>query len=228
MSRQRKNIIFLIVTLAVLGGLAGVYFWRQNADAKAEVEAAAQPTEEPVNLRVIERGEGAAEVTQIEYINEHGSVKFSPKQVDGERDWYFTDYPNVPVNQSTADSMAYFATAFTASSLMLEKAENLAEYGLGPEASRAVATYADGGMEVIRVGSQTPDRSYYYMMVEGNPALYLLNSTTGERFSFTYSDVVDRAVPAINKDSYEYILINERGREPVEFDFIDHSSGPSV
>jgi hypothetical protein len=180
MGRQQKNIILAVVALVILGALVGVYLWQQNEARKAEAEAAAQPTEAPVSLKLIEHTQ--EEIEKIEFINEHGSYVLLPRTVDeSTTEWYLQDYPDIALNQSTASSQTLFARALNASSKVLDTVDNTTEYGINPSDARAIATYKDGSTEVVHVGKMTPDQRSYYLMVEGDPALYLLSSGAGAR-----------------------------------------------
>ncbi len=127
MGRQQKNIILLCAALVVLGALVGVFIWQQNVQRQAETEAAAQPTEEPVNLKLIEHSQD--EIVKVEFFNEKGSFTMLPRIVDEAVEWYIEEYPELALNTSTASSQTLFARALNASSLMLETLSNPTEYG---------------------------------------------------------------------------------------------------
>jgi hypothetical protein len=246
MGRQQKNIIFAVAALIVLGGLIGVYFWQQAAQKEADTLAAAEPTEEPVNLKLIEHtappseapAEGTDTATQvteapsdgpvhtkegvvkIEFINESGSYVILPRIVDDATEWYLEADPDLVLDQTTMNSQTLFSRALTATSRLQESVEDTAEYGINPSSARAIATYADGSTEVVHVGKKTPDQNNYYVMVEGNPALYLLSNGAGARYFNRIGDIVDKSLPVINTEFIDYFLIAERGKPTIEFDFV--------
>ncbi|MCL1878531.1 MAG: DUF4340 domain-containing protein [Defluviitaleaceae bacterium] len=92
---------------------------------------------------------------------------------------------------------------------------DLADFGLAPPALTAEAIFYDDTRNRIHLGSRTADLQFYFAMVEGDPAIYLINAVLGERLLYTVGDMIDLSLPAMDISEAEYIRIAVRGAEPI-------------
>jgi hypothetical protein len=212
MGRQVKNIITLAVTLLIIGGLAGVYIW-QTSRPEPEPEPAA-PAREPAII-LIDREE--ADVVSVRFTAQgHDMTMLSREDEFGAIEWVIADAPDTPIAQFSAREMIRSAYYLSVEEKLFDAVDNPAEYGVGNNI-KAEVTYKDGTTAVIHVGNMTPSHERFYMMLEGDPGLYLLFTYFGNRYLYTADDLIDKNTPPIDVNGAEYLLINQRGKKPVEF-----------
>jgi outer membrane biosynthesis protein TonB len=96
---------------------------------------------------------------------------------------------------------------------------NPADYGLDDPAATITCRLKDGSSLILRVGMQSPAKDYYYVMLEGDPAVYMISATTGDRAFKTAGQLLDKSIPTIAAESIEYIYIAQKGKKPIEFDY---------
>ncbi len=75
----------------------------------------------------------------------------------------------------------------TARQILLEQVAGREQYGLAPASlTLTVTTYTDAQVRLY-IGRQTPDNMAYYVQLDGDPRLYLVNQYTLQPF-FTWID----------------------------------------
>jgi hypothetical protein len=218
MGRQRKNLFMLIAAVLVIGGLAGVYFWQEHT-ARQIPAAETDPLDLLAgNIILIDRAE--EDIVSVRFTNNdgHDLTLFSATDEYGDIIWAIEEVPDAPIIQSSAREMVRAFHYLSAEAQVFEVVENPADFGIGANIT-ATATYTDGSRNTIFVGSLTPAHDRFYMMLEGDPGLYLLYTYFGNRYLNTADDLYDRNLPHIVLDGAEYLLISERGTEPIEFAF---------
>jgi hypothetical protein len=216
MSRQRKNLIGLITAIVLIGGLGGIYAWSNHTQEIIE--------EEPFdllssNIILIDRLERDIVAVRFTDNISHDMTLFSYMDDYDNILWAVEAAPDAPIIQSMAREMVRAFSFLSAEDRVFDEVENPADFGIG-ENITATALYTDGSTHTIHVGRLTPSHERFYMMLEGDPALYLLYTYYGTRYLNTMDDLFDRNLPQIVLDGAEYILINERDAEPIEFTFI--------
>jgi hypothetical protein len=95
----------------------------------------------------------------------------------------------------------------------LESTDDLAAFGFDPPQATARIRYIDGSEAVMHLGFTTPDGDHYYIMREGDPAVYLINRNAGDRYLFTLDDLIYKRMPLIDAHRLEYAYIINDGHE---------------
>lgn len=210
MSKSSKKMITLGLLVIVLGGLASFYLMgTQEEEAEPEAPVSATQT-----VRLTEQSE--AELIRAAFVSDaHSFTIEASEDEDGRITWIYAGSPEVELEQSAMRNMMRDVFLLSAADTVLETADDPAAYGIG----RVVVTgyFRDGSQDVIRLGMMTPDRSRFYVMVDGDPALYLINAISGERLSQGISDLVAREIPLINPTQLRHLYVGERGRPSLEF-----------
>jgi len=206
---KKKQIISLAVAVVLLGGLTAMYF---SLNAQQEYTA---PTPESPIVQLVSRAE--AELERVVFNTpEHSFVIAAESVPGGGTSWIYTNDRSILLNQRDARDMVRNIVTLTASERFLEEVENPADFGIGAD-TWAEARFTDGTRKTIRAGLFTPARNQAYLMVDGDPALYLVPAIIGERFSWGLDRIIDRSIPQINLQQVEFLYINERGRPPLQF-----------
>jgi hypothetical protein len=136
-----------------------------------------------------------------------------------EIEWRIENHETAPINTTTVNDMARLGFSLTAAEKIADSGD-VKEFGLDQPRGRITALYTDGSSEIINVGVQTPAKDYYYAMREGDPAIYMIYTTTGERIFKNLGDLLDTTIPALTADTLEYVLIKQKGKDPIEFDYL--------
>jgi len=216
MSKTTKQLITLGVAVILLGGLVAVYFGleaRQAREAAAAAEAA-ETEESPFQLmRLVDQSE--ANLERATFTTDEYSFTIEAVENDGRITWVYTGNRDVELEQPDARNMMRDVFLLNATDMVLETVSDPAEYGIG----RLVVTgyFRDGSQEVIRVGMMTPDHNRFYAMVDGDPALYLINAVSGNRLTQHVSELVARGIPFIEGVLLTRLYIRERDRNTLEF-----------
>ena len=220
MKKTTRQLITLSVLIVVLGGLAAAYFGvgaqqERQAAAAAEAEAAEVPA--PATNRLISKTE--SDLLRVDFVSQQGG-NFTIESVedeDGRITWVYAGDHSILLNQSNTRSMMRDIFALNAVETVIESVDNPEEYGIGQVV--ATAYFRDGEREVVRIGSMTPDHNRFYMMLDGDPALHLINAVAGGRLNQGVMDLVERSFQPVEPLVMTQLVIRERGRDPIEFAF---------
>lgn len=113
---------------------------------------------------------------------------------------------------STAQVLAMerYATGLSAKEKVAASADDLAQYGLDAPGMTVAIGYRDGTREALTFGGPTPTGIGYYLMREGDPAVYIVAYTVYEAFHRPLSELEQS-----KEEKAEYADLNaEAGAEP--------------
>lgn len=165
MKRGLKRLfeILLIIALAVLVGVFALRSWRSAHADNTEPDSAVRPTE--------------GSISAITYGNESSTLGFA---LDDEGQWYWTEYPDYPLDSTKIETLAEELSAF--SPALVTKAadeDTLDDAGLTTPGYTLHAGYTDGSTMSFEVGAATDEGSYYmrYSEEERSGELYLIDKS---------------------------------------------------
>ncbi|MCL2527256.1 MAG: DUF4340 domain-containing protein [Defluviitaleaceae bacterium] len=220
--KEKKGFISLAVAVLVVVGMVGLLFWQRNREPAPEEYVPAAP---PQVIRLVDRQE--AEVTKIVFADDDGTHTLVP-YIDDEGQiqwrWEGADYVlHLPFASNKARaSFNLFSNQIIHEDIHEVPDLRLEEFGF----SRLVVTahYNDGTTKNLYMGGPTPDFVGYFMMVEGNPGLYVISRSNGDRLLQGLEDMLCTALPFWDAETADYVLLVERGRDPIEFSRVDHET----
>ena len=233
-----KRGVTLLVCLVLLGGLIGAYFYLGNHPKE---EAA--PSESPdKTVKLIDKQKW--EIESIHFSSKGNDLTIlsvvlptqtpmpTPSPVPDEPTPSETPTPSPTptpgisftvagfedevLDYSSIDNMARLAYSLSAAEKVSDNG-NPKDFRLNPPDGEINVKYTDGSEKTIYVGMQTPTKDYYYFMVKGDPAIYMVTTTVGERAFFGAGNILSKALPAISSDALEYVYIQVKGKDTVEF-----------
>jgi len=211
MSRKIQRIFTLSLTAIVIVIMAGLYFW-QARQVTEEIAEEIPST----SVALIQREE--SEVAEISFYSE-GVRTFLTPFTDGWGmiQWSYSGAPDYNLLTHLTRDKGRPSWIITAVDTAHENSEELelALFGLEPPAITVESTFHDGSRHTLHLGSQTANLQHYFLMVDDDPAIYLINAILGERLLYTASDMLDMSLPAIRVDEAEYIRIAERDSAPI-------------
>lgn len=216
---MKRQLTTIIVSVVLVAALTLTYFIVQNKRASDELANAEDPTltsteAEPIVL--IDKSKSDIEKVVIE--NEKGVMTFIPKVKTDENDtedWVLTEYPELPLTNYSVSSIMTSFYYLSPSEKLVDNADNPSEFGFDSPAV-ATATYNDGSTEKILVGNKTPTGDFYYIMREGDPAVYLLIETYGDRFYSGYNEIAKKSMDQINLSTLYYVYVSEKDNTELE------------
>jgi hypothetical protein len=122
--------------------------------------------------------------------------------------WWASDSPAAPLDGSRLDELLSSFSDLTAERTIDENPTDLGQYGLAPARARVEGSLSDGTAKVFFLGDLAPTGNSYYLRVEGDPKVYTIWRSIGERFHWTLKDLRDRTIaPAINPDEITYLRL---------------------
>ena len=208
MSRKIKRIVSACVVLVLVVVMGGLYFWQTRVvDADEPVEVASANT----NVRLILRDESEVSTVRF-YADETQSSMTTYVNEDGHLRWLIDGGDEYTLNHHRVQDKARVAWMLTALDTAHEDTSgiNLSDFGLDPPALTVYVTYEDGSEHVVRVGIQSPDLRYYFVMIDDDPAMYLISSFVAERMMIGIGDMLDVSFPTFDMEFVEYIRIARR------------------
>ncbi len=133
------------------------------------------------------------------------------------RSWRASDSPAVLLDGSKIDELASSFSNLTAERTVDDTPTDLGQYGLAPARARVEGSVSDGTGKTFLLGDLTPTGNSYYLRVEGDPKVYTVWRSVGERFHWTLKDLRDRTIaPAINPEEITYLRVARAGGSVVE------------
>ena len=239
MKRKRS----LIILVAVLAVLAGVYAYLSNRPQKDDTPEDAEPSIEISKLDLDKIAEVTLnnskekeltfekEIITVEETEEPKDKEDSDKEKADETSepktetvWKNTTYIPVKLDQSKVEDLTRTFSALTAEDLVEENPKDLSIYGLDKPAATGTAILDDGTKVVLYLGNKTAEGNTYYLMKDGDPKVYTVWSNHGERLSSSLSDFRDKSLPQIDTTAMTYLYLAGEGREEMEIKQTDDQS----
>lgn len=166
-TKKKKKGIQLILLLCVILALGAVYLLVDRRQTGKEDRQKAQEEELDLYETRITR------VKRVRLENEYYDMTLIK---DEEEDlWHREGREDFEVSHRRMTAVLSAVMKITASNRVAETVENLAEYGLTDPIARVTVESEDGNISFV-VGGRAPMIDTFYFMVEGDPALYTVNS----------------------------------------------------
>ncbi len=209
--RKKRNAVTLLSLLVILAALIGVYYWYRNRPEDSEDTT---KDSEKIELIMIDQ----EQLVRLHYIYDDADLILVK---DGDT-WKSEAEPDRPIDQDHVSSMIGYIDDLTASKLITEAPENLADFGLDKPTSYLQGTLADGSTVTLKVGNKVSTGDGYYAMVNEDNTVYMIANYIGN--SFQYSNLEMTAVPdtlSIDAASIKHITIDLRDGEDFELLYDD-------
>lgn len=189
---KKRNVIILIAILALLSG-SYIYISyhpvKKNTGGEQNKIELVKWDAGKINKIVLNSDKGTLE------LNKNGDT------------WTAKGYESIKLSQQTVQGIASTFATLAADKVIDDNPKDLNQYELSPAKSSAAFTLADGSRKNMLLGSKTPQGDSYYMMMEGDPKLYLLSSTSGDMFNYGIADLRDRNIFTADASALNYIKI---------------------
>jgi hypothetical protein len=199
--RRRWTLIAVFAALAVLVGVLVILKVKPNT-----TEATTESTS--IEIPKIEDDKIAAVVLK----NANGGFSISKKQSA------WTASPaSITLDENSVAGLTSAFGYITIQSLVDENPTDLAQYGLSKPQATAILTSTDGTMITYLLGDKSPTGASYYFQVQGDPKVYTVYTSVGERMLWKITDLRGKTLtPAINADEITYFRIREQNGAVIE------------
>jgi len=216
MRAQAKKSIYMTIVVLLILGLGAIYIWQISQDDEDEEDTSS------LFIELIDREE--TDVTRIVFTTTDGSEELLPVEArDGSIVWEVdTAFLLNPVR---VWDKARSAWGLNAQSIAHENALelDLGEFGFNPPLLTKDVYYEDGSHNVIRVGGKTSDMNFHFVMINDDPAMYLVSTFAVNRMLLELGDMLDTALPAFDIHEARFVQISQRGNEDIIFSMADGS-----
>jgi len=220
----KKQIITASVAFVILAALVLTYIFVQKNRETAVTDTPVDTTADTGNNTIVMISRKKSDITKVTLVNEKGVFTLLPSEdEDGEIVFYLEEYPGLALNKSVVDAIITPMFYLSPYEKLLDNTSSPAEFGfdLSGDTPPAYtkAEYTDGSTETVLIGRQTPGGDFYYTMREGDPEVYLLIPSYGNRFHNGLNEIIDKSLPQIDFAYMYYIYINEKGGNETELKF---------
>jgi len=198
MSKKTKTIIAVLGAVLLLG--VG-YYWSLNR--KNNSLPAYQPYTPPATLGNLD----ASDIVKIEA----PGITLEKNGEFWELGYYEGEIPpgGIALDQQRILSMTYALANVWTELLVDEEPEDISVYGLDEPSARLVVTASSGQKAVFILGNLTPSRLSYYIMQEGDPAVYSIASYLGGYIQLDLDTLRQRyIIPYIQPEELELFVID--------------------
>jgi hypothetical protein len=202
--RKKRNAITMVSLLLALAVLIGVYLWYINRDV---TEDTADTTTETISLGSVD----TEQISTLHYIGKDADLTF----ILQENVWISKDEPDRPINQDNVSNMINAITDITATRLVTEAPEDLAEFGLAEPAGYLQAVQKDGTVVTLQIGDQVIGASGYYALVNDDNKVYMVTTSCGTALEYTNLEMtqVQAATEITAENIYHLDISNRDGKD---------------
>jgi hypothetical protein len=200
-----------LVWAAVLLVLAAFYYFYEIAGEKKRQEATRQ---QELLLHF-----AADEVTEVTIQRPTETIT----AVKREGHWQLTAPFSTPGDGQKYRELIRHLATLRYQRLVEERPETLAPFGLEtPTVTLHVRVDAQTPPHVLRLGEKSPTGNGYYVHVEGQPAVYLVSTTTGDVLTPSLYDLRDKTVMAFDPADVQAVHVGFATHPPVILHRQDH------
>ena len=211
--RKKRNAITLVSLLLALAALIGVYVWYSNKPAKDNSDTATST----IDLATVD----TTKLSSLHYIKDDADITLVQK----DDSWISQDEPDRPINQDYVKAILTAINDIKADRVIMEKPDNLADYGLAEPVASLQATMTDGTTVTVKIGNATSDSKGYYGMVNDDGKVYLLPVEMGSALQYNNTQMTAVITgPEITAANISHITITNRDGQDFDLNYIDDKS----
>lgn len=203
MNKQKKQFVVVVILMAVyIIGYFGVgKFYKNQEEKESENKEATAIT--AFELKDYEK------ITAFNYITNGTSITLT-KDSDGK--WHDSSDASVNISKDSVETDMLAKLVSVTADEKIAKKDDVSQYGFTiddngnviAETNTIALTDEDNTTYTLYIGKENPyDTSKYYMMVEGDDNIYLVDSDIQTAFSKNISDITETTTEAATQESTE-------------------------
>ncbi len=108
---------------------------------------------------------------------------------------------------------------------LAEIRKHLPEMGLEPPKISVTVRYQDGREDLLQLGNNVPETTYYYYRWSGSQKVYMCDEGVYEAFSYTAAMLLPVNQPILQKSLIDQVVIRARGQNSMELQLSTDSAG---
>ena len=173
----------LLIATGFLVALSGLVFWSNRDKAKPEGKPAADA---PPKILSVEEGE----LTQLALKRKDGTETIVKKTAAGK--WQLAAPKQVATDNESVIQITNVFSSLASDRVVEEKTTDLASFGLNAPSLEVTLTKKDGKTLKLMVGDETPAGGSVYVMLAGDPRVFLMSSSLKGSMDKTWPDLRDK------------------------------------
>jgi hypothetical protein len=181
MKREKKLLLLVAVFAVVVAGYAILSRFAPKEEKAGE--------ESDVSIQVAAMD--SSSVAQLTWTYSGETITLEHVK-DG---WSYPEDAHFPLDQTKAGEMVKAVSSVNATRV-IDDAADLSEYGLDQPSCTVTSKLSDGGSIKLNVGNKNDVTGEYYLQVDGDQKVYLVDESIKSAFSYTLMDMVAKeAIP---------------------------------
>lgn len=182
----KQFVVTIIILAACVVGYIGVDYYSREQKQNAEEESAKKAKE---NTVVIYERESVDNITGIAYVVDENTIMLLK---DESGNWIYSEDTSANLAEDTIESAMLTNLIYVSSDEVIEKPEDVKQYGFDNPTNKIVISNSDGTTSTFIIGAQNEfDTSKYYMMLEGDDNVYVIDSVIPNAFSKTVDELLE-------------------------------------
>lgn len=218
-----KKVTKIAVCVIALAALTALYFFASDKidDNNDTVE---ENTEEN-DFKLIQKS--SADVINLKLNSADGILEFNKGDVseNGDIVWNVKGYEDYIFNQDNINSLIKNSSELTADDLITDSPENLGDYGLNPPQSIIKVKFSDNTERTVSLGNKTSDNSFYYVSVDGDNSVYIIDQYKGNTFKYSLNNIISKDIPVVQAQKILYLDIIRKDMEEIEIKYVEDKQG---
>lgn len=214
MGKNAKIIIFSLIGLAVLGGVAALLMLTAPKEEQTPVkhDEFAEPVTASENVDLVLCSREKKDVKSVKIANEQTTFSIVPSgntDATGDIIWTIEKLASAPLDTSLLDTAVGNAISVEAKEFAEEVSDSseLAKYGLDKPKASVSTTFSDGSEFSYMIGNDVPNSATaLYMSPDGKKVYTMYKSKTSSYTTDEYGFVSHVATPAYDQNSGEEVM----------------------
>lgn len=193
-----RNAVILVIIVALLG--AAYYFVNKNKSVDNSTETTTNDTIKLTDFT-------SDKIASVTVTNTEGTLVI----VRDGTNWKLSSPAGIKADAGKLSGIATNTADLTADKSIEENATDLAQYGLDKPVLIAVKL-SDGTEKTIEIGSQTPTKDAYYVMMKDTAKVCTISSYKAEQMVFKMKDIKDKALLALKTEDIIALSMDRKGQ----------------
>ncbi len=128
-------------------------------------------------------------------------------------EWQWSGDADFPLRQTYPETMVSLAQSLSATALVTEQPENLADFGLETPSSTIKLTNDTGESKTYLLGNKNTHTGDYYLRKEGSDTVYTVSSEFASAFSNSlYGMIITETWPVVSASAINEVSLSQGGK----------------
>ena len=197
----------LLIAAALLAALTGVLYWSDHHKAEDKPVVSADAPPKIFTLK-------DADISKIA-VKKKGVEEVALARNDAGK-WQITTPKPLSADQDSVSSMVSTLSTLGSDRLVVDKADDLKQYGLASPSLEAEITMKDNKSQKLLIGDDTPTSSGAFAMVAGDPRIFTVASYAKTSIDKNPNDLRDKRLLTADFDKISQVELSAK-KQDIEF-----------